>query len=117
MKYLVDSQQGERLFKWETVDLENKVKLHEKAFNRDGPDFFDAVWSPCGQYIAATDKGGHVILPADILETLAKVPGTFPRRPAFHPAGSHICPCRSDSSRVLSVSKILGVGSPGGQGA
>ncbi|MGJ8624483.1 MAG: TolB family protein [Yoonia sp.] len=102
--YLADGASGlisDRSERWEIKDIETGSTLCERTFAPK--EFFspNAVWSPNGQFVATSNKVGHLVFSADTLETVVSVEGQQAERPVFHPSGTHICLCRANDTKIV----------------
>ncbi|WP_117191298.1 PQQ-binding-like beta-propeller repeat protein [Rhizobium terrae] len=96
---------GRRPSKWVMRDRATGSSLCEHVF-APRPSFSRPVWSPEGRWIAFSSAEAHLFLSADGLVPFARVPGKFPGRPAFHPAGTEICLCRKDDCTIIATAQL-----------
>lgn len=92
-----------RLERWVIKDLRTGSIVCERTFEPFEALYYKAVWSPDGHHIATASKAGHLLISAGTLETVAMVDGKQAQTPAFHPAGTHICLCRSNNTKIVPV--------------
>ena len=107
---LVDDPGGARFNRsehWQIMDLTDGKMRGERTFGPKEILSRNAVWSPDGQFIATAEGGRHLMISAQTLEICGTVVGDGVERPAFHPAGTHICLCRAHDTQIVPISALL----------